>query len=248
MSLFLLPILVGCKPEESPATLDALTLGALQEFDAPEAADHVAGLRTWLLEQAEEWPDGYTLDPVEAGDLDTMDHSDGVEWERVLGAGVPLRVAGTMDGYTRVASEADQTFADPSTYIKWDRTLIDGTASAFADGDPMRTDNDIEKSGPFGIVISYDASKDYRWFGDVLAARTFVPEEGWDEDHENGIICGFTIEIWFDDGDEVVWYNGSWTQLASVVDDYADDSFWVQQFINGTIDYMEGTEAHVTGE
>jgi hypothetical protein len=152
-----------------------------------------------------------------------------------------------MEMYTEVATEADQSFAD-DTYIKWDRTILEGSAEGLASGASIHTDNDIDKAGPFGVDIPYHAFKDYKWFGDVLAARTWVPEEGWGEDGNNGIICGFTIELWFADGDSIVWYNGQWTQIASIVSGFGSPEFWADQFIQGTIDYMEGTEAHVLGE
>jgi hypothetical protein len=225
-----------------------MTLGAMQGFDDGGADDDVASLQAWLLDQEDTWPDGYTFGHIEADDVDTMAHTEDVSWDRVLGAGVPMRMRATVDGYAAAATEADQSFAEPSTYIKWDRTIVGGTAEGFVAGEPMQTTNDIEKSGPFGIVIPYSAPKDFRWFGDVLAARTWVPEPGFGDDGKNGIVCGFTIELWFEDDGDVVWYNGSWTELVTVVDGIVDDDLLVSEFIDGTRDYMLGTEAHVMGE
>ena len=106
-------------------------------------------------------------------------------------------------------------------------------------------------AGPYAhptIVIPYAANKDFRWFGDVLAARTWVPEEGWADDATNGIICGFTVELWFEDGDARYFYNGSWTQIATVIGDEFPEDVLVDQFIQGTLDYMEGIDAFVMGE
>lgn len=244
---------VVAPPAEDGATLDEMTLGGIQDFDEPEAAEHIADLRAWLVVNAAAWeePDwtgGYTLGPIDADDVSNVEHSDGVNWEEVLGAGVPRKVRGRRDGYADASTEEDQRFADPSTYIEWTRTITGGTAEAFVAGEPMQTDNFIEKGGPFGVVIPYDANKDFRWFDDVLAARTWVPEEGWGEDGKNGIICGFTLEMWFEEEGEVLWYNGSWTQIATVIgDDFPEDAL-IGEFIDGTIDYMLGTEAFVMGE
>ncbi|MDP2311652.1 MAG: hypothetical protein Q8P41_02010 [Pseudomonadota bacterium] len=249
---------VEAPPSDEGVTLDEMTLGAIVAFDDPEGADHVAELHDWLLANQAEWAaegftGGYTLGVVDEDDLGSVEHSDGTVWAEVLGAGVPLAVRGTLDGYADAATEEDQSFADPATYIEWTRTITGGSAEAFVGGEPMQTDNVIEKGGPFGVVIPYEANKDFRWFDGVLAARTWVPEEGWGDDGKNGIICGFTIELWFeapavDGGTEVVWYNGSWTQIATVIGDEFPEDVLISQFIDGTIDYMLGTEAFVMGE
>ena len=251
----LLLLALGCAPEAtpSPPTFDELNIGALVDFHGEGAEAHVLGLRDWLVEhrgdwEAEDWTGGYRLGAVDADDLGSIEHSDATIWTEVLGAGVPLVVRGDVAGFAEAATEPDQTFTDPSTYLRWDRTITSGTAAGFLDGAPMETDNAIEKSGPFGIVIPYGANKDFRWFGDVLAARTWVPEEGWAEDGDNGIICGFTIELWFEDEGTRTFYNGSWTQIATVIGDEFPEDVLVDQFIQGTLDYMEGTDAFVMGE
>jgi hypothetical protein len=245
-------------PVEAPVseeglTLDQMTVQAIQQFHEPAAADRVADLRDWLVVNRpawaeDDWTGGYTLGPIGEADVSTVAHSENTNWEEVLGAGVPLVVRGTVDGYADAATEEDQSFADPSTYIEWTRTITSGTAAGFVAGEPMETDNVIEKGGPFGVVIPYEANKDFIWFDDVLAARTWVPEEGWGEDGKNGIICGFTLEMWVEEDGELIWYNASWTQMATVIGDSFPEDVLVGQFIDGTIDYMLGTEAFVMGE
>ncbi len=239
--------------EEAPATLDDLTRITIQEFDDPLVGEDIAALRTWLSDNRQEWDaeefsGGYTLGSIDGDDVSNVEHSENTNWEEVLGAGVPLVMRGTLDGYAEASTETDQAFADPSTYIEWTRTITSGDPAVFLGGGTMTTENVIVKSGPLGVVLPYEAKKDFRWFDDVLAARTWVPTEGWGEDGNNGIICGFTIELWFEEDGEVLWYNGSWTQIATALGDGLAEDFLIQQFINGTIDYMEGTEAFVMGE
>lgn len=246
---------LACAPkgEPSPPTFDEMNIGAMVEFHEDGGEENVRLLREWLVAHASDWaatdwPGGYTLGVVGDGELGSIAHSDGTIWQEVLGAGVPLVVRGDVDGFAEAAVEPDQTFADASTYIRWDRTITDGTADGFLDGEDIATDNVIEKSGPFGIVIPYEAKKDFRWFGDTLGALTWVPEEGWAEDDKNGIICGFTIELWFEEDGNTFFYNGSWTQIATVIGDEFPENVLVDEFIKGTIDYMEGIDAFVMGE
>jgi hypothetical protein len=245
----------ACAPkgEDAPPTFDELNVAAIASFHDEGAEEAVLGLRDWLFDHAADWedagwPGGYTLGKVGEDDLGGVEHSAGTNWDEVLGAGVPLRARGTVDGYADSATEPDQTFVEPESYLRWDRTIVGGTAEGFLAGDDMETENAIEKGGPFGVVIPYDANKDFRWFGDVLAARTWVPEEGWGEDGKNGIVCGFTIEVWAPDGDGVLFYNGSWTQVATVIGDEFPEDVLIDQFIDGTLDYMLGMEAFVMGE
>lgn len=249
--LLLLSIACAPKGEESPPTFDEMNVAAIADFHGDGAEPAVLGLRDWLVDHqsdwdATDWPGGYTLGSVGEDDFADIPHSENADWAQVLGAGVPFRVRGTVDGYAEAAVEADQSFAD-STYIRWDRTIIGGSAEDFLAGGEMQTDNAIEKEG-FLVVIPYSANKDFRWFGDVLAAVTWVPEEGWGEDGKNGIVCGFTIELWFEEDGEVWWYNGSWTQVTTILGADMPENVLIDQFIKGTIDYMEGTEAFVMGE
>jgi hypothetical protein len=74
-----------------------------------------------------------------------------------------------------------------------------------------------------------------------------VPKAGFGEDGNNGILCGFTIEIWQPHEDGVLWYNGSWSRLKTIVDDIATEELLENELIKGTLDYYYGTEAHVNG-
>ena len=41
--------------------------------------------------------------------------------------------------------------------------FTEGTADGWVAGESLRTTNQIEKSGPFGVVVPYPMEKDYRW-------------------------------------------------------------------------------------
>lgn len=250
--LLLLALACAPKPEVSPPSFDDLNVGALAHFHDDEGEAYALGLRDWLLEHEAEWtaedfPGGYTLGKVGADELGSIEHDDEVDWNETLGAGVPLLVRGDIAGFAAAATEPDQIFADPKTYIRWDRTITEGSAAAFLDGEEMKTDNDIEKSLPLGLVLPYFAHKDFRWYGDVLAAITWVPERAM-ADEQNGLVFGCTIEIWFEHDGQTYFYNGSWTQSVTVIGDEFPEDILVDQYIQGTIDYMEGIDAFVMGE
>lgn len=249
MAFLPLVLFVACAPPpaESPATLTNMTQVLLEDFGTDAAPAEVEALVAWLRDNVDA-EDGYELGEIGEEDIEGLPHSDGLDWEKVRGAGVLSRMRGTLDMYATVVPEADQSFADPRTYNEWSRTITSGDAESFLAGADLGTDNHIDKGGPFGISIQYDPTKDYRWYGDVLAFRTNVPEEGWSNDHNNGIVAGFTIELWFDDDEGMIWYNGSWTELITAVDGVADPDFMMQELIDGTLDYFYGTEAHVNGE
>ena len=240
-------ILLACKAEVAPKTLDDLSVAALGDFYAEGEGDTIAELRDWLVDRKEDWPEGWSLRGIGADDVADMQYSSATDFDKVLGAGVPYIGEGKLDDYVAIVPEEDQSFADP-TYDEWSRTILEGSASEFEAGGDLKTDNHIEKTN-FGVTVPYDALKDYRWFDDVVAFRTSVPEQGWAEDDKNGIICGFTIEIWSQLDDGVLWYNASWTDMRTQLDEFGYDDDWkVKSFIGGTIDYFQGTEQHANGE
>lgn len=242
-----LAVLLACAHPVStapvPATLAERTLLALQEF-TPESCE---SLVEWLSENGEDGPTGYYFEHLEEADVSMLEHSE-PHWDRVIGAGTSDRMNFSLAEYAAVVPEEDQSFADPS-YQVWTRTIVAGTAAGFAEGEGLSTKNYIEKEG-FGIVVKYSSEKEYQWLDDgSLCSRTLVPEEGWDEDRKNGIIVGFTVETWVDVGDMILWYNGQWSELETLLDEEAvGEEFLLDSLIDGTLDYMYGTETHATGQ
>ncbi len=238
--------------EPPPRTFEELCVDLLNEFQRDDAAaeESAAELVDWLEASLDEAPDGYpmgygTFDPDEVAHLSWEGD---IDWDRVAGAIALTTVEGTVDDYLASVPEEDQSWAD-RTYLRWDRTILEGDADGFLDGASLSTYNDIEKSGPLGIVIPYPMQKDYTWYAGVPVFRSVVLEEGWGEGGENGIVGGFTIELWYDRPDGgVAWVNASWTHMVTIVDDIASEAGMLQELINGTHDYFEGTEAHVNGD
>lgn len=242
--------LAACGPEteQSPLTLEEMTQGAVRDFHTDAAEGYVDALVAWLHDNVDDAPEGWYFEALDPAVVEGIEHSDDIVWEECLGAGVVTLLYGTLDGYAAAQTEPDQSFADGS-YTRWDRTIVEGDADGFLAGADMRTDNDVEKS-TLGYTIPYGMTKDFRWFGDTFVALTVVPEAGYDEAGDNGVVGGFTVEVWYEEERGVVWYNGQWSDLKTLIDETLSENpdFARDLLIDGTRDYMFGTEEHVTGQ
>lgn len=243
--------LLACQSEAegeyAPATLESQSLLALQRFYEDDAGEQIETLIELLEPELVNQPGGFFFEALEPADVEMFEHSDEAIWAHTAGCGVLAEMKGDISLYAGSVPEADQSFADPS-YAVWSRDIVGGTAEDFQAGGNLDTFNHIEKSG-FGFAVSYDMDKDYRWHGDTLSMISLVPNGKFPEGLDAGLVVGFTIELWYLHEDTVIWYNASWTEIESALDeDNVDTEWWLQQLIDGTLDYYWGTEEHVTGE
>lgn len=247
----LLPLLLahGCTTTEgsdAPATLESQSLLALQRFYEDDAGAQVSALIALLEAEEGDEPVGFYFDPLAPEDVEMFEHSDEAVWSHTAGCGVLAQVRGAVPDYAAVVPEEDQSFPDP-TYAVWTREITGGTAEDFLAGGHLDTWNHIEKSG-FGFSVSYDMDKDFRWHGDTLAMISLVPDGKFPEGLDAALVVGFTIELWYTRDGAMWWYNASWTEIESALDeDSVDVEWWLDQLIDGTLDYYWGTEEHVTG-
>ncbi len=223
----------------------------LAAFESDDPTPLAQALADWLVVNADT-QDGFALDPITADALvDMQPQPEATDVSRLVGIGVTHRVSATLDQHAAVVPEADQSFADPATYNVWTRELTEGTASGFVSGGGLRTYNEIEKGGPFGVVIPYPMKKDYRWIeleqGPTCMFRSWETESGYSENGKNGLVAGFTVELWVPDPGGLIWYNASWAELITEIDGLVDDDYVVSEIIAGTVDYMDGTDAHAAG-
>lgn len=244
-------------PPAAPATVDELSATLLRDFEADAPEETATELAAWLLDHVDE-QDGFSLADIAAEDVADMPYDGGDDGDPDLakqsGIAVTHRVIGSLDQHAAIVPEADQSFADP-TYQTWSRSISEGDAESFVAGADMRTDNFIEKKN-VTVVIPYSLGKDYRWITidvdgtptDTLMFRSYELAPGWSDDHKNGLVYGWTIELWVPDPNgDLIWYNASWCELVTVLDGIVDEDFLVQSVIAGTIDYMDGTANHATG-
>lgn len=249
----MLALLLACAPppDASPPSFSEASALLLAEYESEDPAPLAQVLADWLVVHADE-QDGFGLDPIPAEALvDMQPQPDATDVDRLVGIGVTHRVSASLEAHVAVVPEPDQRFADPATYNVWTRTLGEGTATGFVAGEALRTDNEIEKGGPFGVVIPYPMKKDYRWIdleqGPTCMFRSWETESGYSENGKNGLVAGFTIELWVPDAGGLIWYNASWAELITEIDDLVDPDYVVSEVIAGTVDYMDGTDAHAAG-
>lgn len=246
LSLFV----AGCADTEgkaAPATLESQSLLALQRFYEDDAGEQIAALITLLDEQDETVPGGFYFDPLTPEDVDMFQHSDEAIWEHTAGCGVLAQVEGDMSEYVATVPQTDQSFPDP-TYDLWEREVTGGDIEAFKAGeDDLETWNTIQKNYVI-YTVNYSMDKDYRWHDDVLAMISLVPDGKFPAPDAVGLVVGFTIELWYVKDDSLVWYNASWTEIETPLDEEAQDTEkWLDILISGTLDYYWGTQEHATG-
>lgn len=221
----------------------------LRDFGTAESLEVGELLATWADEALADPEDGYALETPPAEYVADLDFSPNLELEKMSGGLVVMRVRGTLDQHAAVVPEVDQSFAD-SSYVKWERAIDNGSEEAWVEGADLLADDAIEKNAGFGVILPYPMLRDYRWVdlerGTAIVTRSVIYEEGWADD-TNGIYGGFTVEMWLPDGDGMIWLNATWTQVVSVVDEFADESFYTDQIINGSTEAMLGTEEYVAG-
>ncbi len=248
----LLSLLVACvevEAEVAPPTLESQSLLALQRFYEEDASEQIEVLIDLVADEVGDEAGGFYFDPLTPEDVEMFEHSDAAIWEHTAGCAVFSKMRGTVAEYATSVPEPDQSFPH-ETYKLWSREITGGTEAEFLAGGPLDTWNEVEKEG-FAFTVAYGMDKDYRWIGDhTLAMISLVPEGEQPVDAlGTELVVGFTIELWTEIDGELVWYNGSWTEIESPLDeDTVDIEWWLDQLIDGTIDYFEGTELHVMGE
>ncbi len=229
--------------------MEELTWMLLRDFGTTEAVEEGELLAAWIDGEIEDPDEGYALETPSADFVADLTFSENLELQNMSGAMVIRRVRGAIEQHAAVVPEPDQSFAD-SSYEAWTRSIANGSEQAWADHEDLVADDDIVKNGGFGVVLPYPMERHYRWVelerGACVMTRSVIYEEGW-ADEQNGILGGFTIEMWLPDGDGMVWMNATWTQVVSVVDEFADESFYTDQIINGSTEVMVGTELYVAG-
>ena len=152
----------------------------------------------------------------------------------------------------------DQTWNSPKTYIKYERTLVEGTAEEFVAPEGLiRTENDIDKSGPLGIHIPYFLHKDFKWVETdtgtpAIVARSWVETEGCsgaDGKGKNCVSLSFSIDLWYAAQEqETIRLTSTWNHLQTSVDDLLTEEFLVKTMTDGLQDVFENTDAVLSGD
>ncbi len=243
-------LLTACTPDPKPAdeSLDALCLRVLRDFDDADLdaiSDAMATKIEGLVLPAE---GGVRLGGLTDADVSGLAYSPSVDWEQVYGAAVARTLNGTLDDYASLMPLADQGYLEG--YESWDRAIVAGTAEGYLDGRDLTVEDAIVKQAPFGIVLPYPSRRDLHWVnlprGRGQIQRGVIYEAGFSEDGKSGVIVGFTVELWFPASDDTLtWMNATWTQVVTPLGDLATEDFLAGEIVDGGIDVMESTEAHL---
>jgi len=233
--------------ETAPPTIESQSLLALQRFYEDDAGEQIAVLRELVDAEVSDTPHGFYFRALSAEDVEMFEHSDAAIWEHTTGCGVLAKMAGELSQYAAVVPEEDQSFPDPG-YEAWTREITKGNADDFLAGDPLDTWNEVVKA-EIGFAVDYGMHKDYRWHDGGLAQISLVPEGEMPADaFSTELVVGFTIELWYELDGTMIWYNASWTEIESPIDeDNVEIEGWLDLLIDGTLDYYWGTQEHATG-
>ncbi len=249
MVLFL--SLLACSPDaaKAPVTLDGALLRVLTDFRAAQAVPLAEDLATLVEDEVLTAEDGVTLGAITAESVAGVAYEGSPDWDQVYGGAIARTLEGPMRRYAESVVEADQAAVIGDGYASWDRTLVEGSVSGYLAGEPLTAEDAVVKEAPFGITLPYPMRKEWLTVttprGEVQLMRSVIYREGWSDDRKNGIVVGFTVELWMPADIGITWFNGTWTQVVTPLGDIATPEFMVGQILGGAEDAMIGTEAWV---
>jgi hypothetical protein len=252
--------LTACARDRNPAPedLDGLSGWLFQYWeDEAELTEGFENLVPWLDGDArtEEANDGFTLSDLTEVQTADVTHPDGADFEMLIGVAVPYVSPWSIEDHAGLLVMEDQTWNDTGTYAKYVREVAEGDAGTFVTGQGMvRTVNDIDKSGAFGVNIPYILYKDYRWVT-VADGRRGVIGRSWTEEvscAEGGNNClhlSFSIDLFFESGDaETLRTTASWNDLRTEADAFLTEEQRIGLMVNGMNDIFTNTDDFLAGD
>ncbi len=243
----------GCARERapSPVELDDLAGQLFRDWDDPEAMDvHGEALGRFLVDEARSdagW-DGLRLSNLTSDEVSGVDYPSDTDLALHGGMATTMASAFPIEAHAELLVEPDQTFTEPGSFLVYDREVIDGDAGRFREGEGwVLTDNDIRKSGAFGIEIPYTLRKDYRWVhGEERSAvigRSWVTEPGCSENGRNCVLQSWGIDAFVSDGDETLRLYAVWIEVQTEADGFITEDQKLALVAKGNQDVLEATEA-----
>jgi hypothetical protein len=216
---------VACAKEREPAPTEMKALAAFLFENWEDAAvlpEAVDNMGDWVFDNvdSEDAEKGFQLDSIPAAAMNTVPHPD-VPNETLGVVGAARSPFGLEQHATHMPLK-DQIWSNPKMYERYERTLLEGTASTFeAEDVRLRTSNAITTS-TLGVTIPYVLFKDYQWVAgerhDAIVARSWVAERSCGDTGENCVDHTYSVDMWFADGpDAAVRATASWSQLETFI-------------------------------
>jgi hypothetical protein len=246
-------LLLACSddPPPAPPTLDGVLTEVLRDYDTMDLTAATSTLSELVASEVLPVPEGVTLGAIEAADVQGLLYSDAVDWKQVYGGALARTLDGTLGAYAATVPLEDQAAVVGDGYARWTRTIVEGSAPGYVQGQPLAAEDQVEKQAPFGIVLPYPMRKQWTTVatpnGPAQIMRSVVYEAGWSDDGNNAVIAAFTVELWLPRPGGITWFNGTWMQVATPLGDLATPEFLVGEILDGMVETMDGTEATVMG-
>lgn len=252
-------LLVGCARTRDPAPedVDGLSKWVFQHYEDPEVlTEGMANLAVWLDGEGrgDVASDGLLLSDLTEEEVAGVPHPDR-DLALLVGVAVPGVSAFPVGDHAGLIVLEDQTWND-RTYTIYTRTITEGDAEAFAAGSgTIRTVNEIDKSGAFGVHIPYTLFKDFTWVdlgeqGRAVVARAWIEESSCAEGGANCVNQTFTIDLWYSNVEAVdtVRMTAGWNDVTTSADSVVSDDERVGLMVNGVHDIFENTDEKLAGE
>lgn len=255
-SLLLLPVLVsfGCAKNRDPAPedMDGIVRWLFRNYDDPEVFEEgLENLAPWLDGDArsEEAQEGLVLSDMAVEDVAAVDRPDD-DLTEMIGVAVPGVSPWPILAHAELLTRADQTWND-TTYDVYTREIVEGDVDAFLAGSGrIRTVNDIDKSGGFGVHIPYTLYKDYQWGAlpdgsTGVVSRSWTAEPACAEGGENCLWQSFSVDLFYapdPSANETIRMTASWNELETTADAFLSDDARIGLMALGIQDIFENTD------
>lgn len=239
------------RSDPAPEDMDGLVRFMFANWEDPdrmhEAMDNLA---PWMetdgvSEEASE--KGFLLTDLSEEEVAGVPHPD-EDLTRCVGVAVAGRSPYPILRHAALITLEDQTWND-STYATYTRDFRVGDRDTFVDGTGLlRTDNEIVKSGPFGVKIPYILKKDFQWIAlddarSAVVARSWVEELSCGEGGDNCLHQSFSIDMWYGpNADETIRMTAAWNDLVTVADAALSEQQKVGVMVKGVNDIYENTD------
>lgn len=243
----------GCARKRDPAPTEMedlvryLFLHWEEDELVPEGLDNLHG---WLADNidTETAKDGFRLTPLTEADVAAVEHPD-ADLSLLIGASGAARSPFGIDRQAGHIVLPDQVWSNPGTYDVYDRTVT-GDEDAFLGGEGLvRTSNAVVTS-TLGVTIPYTLLKDYRWvdgeLSDGILARSWIEEPSCNDGGGNCLVQSYSIDVFFDEGDETWRFTASWSQITSGID--LGDDLLVASLAGGIQNIFRFTDEFLAGE
>jgi hypothetical protein len=220
-------LLAACRqPAEAPTELDDLARYLFQHFEDQEPEALAAGLDNLaplLLDAPDE---GWSLSPLATEELADIAPPQGREPGDCQGLAVVYQSLHPVQDHTALMLLEDMTPASP-TADSYERSFTEGQ-HCFGDAscEFLRTVNAIYRSNIL-MEMGFTLREDYRWVGDAVLSRNWLPESGHGEEGNNHLWQDYELEVWLPvdgGGTRRLWSMWTEAEYVGVSDELAEST------------------------